>query len=671
MQNNERGMGIKKAGIIILLVMGISIGLAVISALPQNGGTTASTTGTDSTGDGSTTESPQANAIPQGLGSFQNYSELKDFIAANAQSAQQYNNNGGFFGLPVVFGGATVSAAATIEATMALAPSATAADSTQSTPSYTGTNVQVQGVDEPDIVKTDGTHLFVSNTNAVTIINAYPPNSTSILSTLTYTNGNIQGIEIAQNRLLVINERSTNTTYVDLLLYNTTDLSAPKLMENESIAGDYVAARLADGYLYAIIQEPSYIFNGPNATGVLPLVTVNGSTSVLPPSSVYYTPIDAQIDYYTMIVSISMSTGNASTISVLTGPSSTIYVSTQNIYVVYTDYQQYYADNIPGDVFTGGVISPPMTPNTQNSTIFRAAYLNGTVTVEAAGSVPGSVLNQFSLNEYNDYFMVATSREASIGGTYTISDDVYVLNMNMSQVSAIRNIAPGENLYAVSFVGDMGYVVTYEQVDPLFAISFQNITNPVIVSALKVNGYSDYLYPLANGNLIGVGKDTVQSSTGNFSYYLGLKISLFQELPNGTASDLSDYYIGDRGTDSPVLTNHLAFTYDTATNVMVIPVTLALVSGNQPTSPDSPPPYGNTVWQGVYVFSVNSTGFTLLGTVSQYPASQPYGDSPNNNLQIDRSVIIGNYLYTISNQEVMVSSLSTFSTVSTVQLAGS
>ncbi len=185
--------------------------------------------------------------------------------------------------------------------------------------------------------------------------------------------------------------------------------------------------------------------------------------------------------------------------------------------------------------------------------------------------------------------MVATSRNALIAGSYTTSDDVYVLNMNMTQVSALRNIAPGENLYAVSFVGDMGYVVTFEQVDPLFAISFQNPTNPVILSALKVNGYSDYLYPLPNGELIGVGKDTVQSSTGNFSYYLGLKLSLFQGTEEWHSSDVSDYYIGDRGTNSPVLTDHLAFTYDTQTSVMVIPVTLALVSGNQTSYPNGPP----------------------------------------------------------------------------------
>ena len=151
----------------------------------------------------------------------------------------------------------------------------------------------------------------------------------------------------------------------------------------------------------------------------MPLVTVNGATSTLSPSSVYYAPTNAQISFYTMVASISMSTGNEKTISVLTGPSSTVYVSTQNIYVVYANYEQYYADNIPGDVFTGGVISSTVQQGGQNSTIFRASYSNGTVIVEAAGSVPGTVLNQFSLNEYNGYFMVATSRNAQIGGTYT------------------------------------------------------------------------------------------------------------------------------------------------------------------------------------------------------------------------------------------------------------
>jgi inhibitor of cysteine peptidase len=610
-----------------------------------------------------------AGATAQGLSSFQTYSQLQAFVAANAKSAQQYDRYGGagFIGGPMMFDrGVNGGLVAGIAVPGAAVQNAAAVGSS-SGQSFTGTNVQVQGVDEPDLVKTDGAHLFVatngtsssSSSGSVTIMDAYPPNSAAVLATVSLPGAQVLGIEVAQDRLMVIDQRYTNTTYIGLLLYNTSTLASPKLMENETVAGNYVAARLAQGYLYAVVQQPSYHFDGQgNATGVMPFVSANGDRTALSASSVYYTPNNSQIGDYTMIISLGMSSGEQHTLSVLTGPSSTVFVSTSSIYVVYSNYREYAnADNIPGDVFSGGVITT--VGQEQNSTIFRASYSNGTVAVQAVGSVPGRVLNQFSMNEYEAYFQVATSRIATINGNATMSDDVYVLNQNMSQVSALQNIAPGENLYAVRFVGDMGYVVTFEQIDPLF------------VSALKVNGYSDYLQPLFTNYLLGVGKDTVASSTGNFAYYLGLKLSLFHVAANGSSSDVQDYKIGDRGTDSPVLTNHLALTYDPANNVTVIPILLAKLSGNQQGSSENPPPEGNPVWQGAYVFKVNATGFALLGTVSQYPAGMNYGDSPDNGLQIERSVIIGNYLYTISQSEVMVSSLSSFSTVATVPLPGS
>jgi inhibitor of cysteine peptidase len=213
----------------------------------------------------------------------------------------------------------------------------------------------------------------------------------------------------------------------------------------------------------------------------------------------------------------------------------------------------------------------------------------------------------------------------------------------------------------------MGYVVTYEQVDPLFVISFSNIADPVILSALKISGYSDYLHPLPGGYLMGVGKETVQASDGNYSYYLGLKLSLFRVYDNGTSVQVAKLDIGDRGTDSPVLSDHLAFTYDQTRNITVIPLTLFKVSGNQTYSGGNLA-YGDPVWQGVYVIQVTPAGFKTLGMVSQYPAGQNFGDSANGGLQIDRSVIIGDYLYTMSQGEVMVSTISSFATVATVQL---
>ena len=639
----------REAAIFVMAIMGVAAGLAAFSFsspaldVPPGSGT--------------------AHAVAEGLGSFSSYVQLQDFIAANARSAQQYSRRGTWFGQPPMAFGGDVKTLVTLAATSAAA---------QSTPTFTGTNVQVQGVDEPDRVKTDGTNLFVSTSNAVTILRAYPPNSTSTLSTIAFQNAMILGMEISRDRLMVIDQRSANTTYIDLLLYDTSVPSSPRLMGNMSVAGAYVAARLAQGYIYAVIQQPSYRFNDKgNATGVMPLVAEDGVRKTLLPSSVYYTPNRAQISYYTMVTSVSMSTGKESTLTVLTGPSSTIYVSPSNIYVVYANYQEFYADNIPGDIYTGGAISSTNIQQGQNSTIFRASYSSdGNVTVKAVGSVPGTVLNQFSLDEYDNYFRVATSRFAKIGDAYTRSDDVYVLGRDMSQVSAVRNIAPGENIYAVRFVGDMGYVVTFEQIDPLFAISFKDIANPVVLSALKVTGYSNYLHPLPGGYLIGVGKEAVPSSTGNFAWYLGMKLSLFRVFENGTSTQISKYLIGDRGTESPVLNDHLAFTFDSSRNITVIPVMLAKVSGNQTYGPSSPPPYGDIVWQGVYVFKVTGAGFTLLGRVSQYPPGKSYGDSPVNNLQIDRSVIIGNYLYTVSQGEVMVSSLSSFSTVATVLLSG-
>jgi len=610
------------------------------------------------------------NAGHQGLGSFESYSQLQQYIGANAKSAQQYNRWGfgfggwGPIGFPGAFGTTTLTEAAIT--TM----SSTTVTSLSNSPSYTGTNVQVQGVDELDRVKTDGMHLFVSTHDSVALINAYPPNSTAVLSTLSFPDDQVLGLESVQNRLMVIVQTGSWKGAIELLLYNTTSLASPVLMQNVTISGNFVGARMADGYVYAVIQQPSYTFDGQgNATAAMPVVSQGGVQRELAPSSVYYTNNTAQISFYTMIPSISMSTGKENVVSVLTGPSATIYVSTSNIYVTYTNYLDLYdVDGVPGNAWSGGVITPDMVMQSQNSTVLRTSYSNGTVTVAKSGVVPGTVLNQFSMDEYDSYFRIATSRFATINGVATTSDDVYVLDQNMTQVSSLQNIAPGENIYAVRFNGDVGYVVTYQQIDPLFVISFKDITKPVILSALKVTGYSDYLYPLAGGYLLGVGKESVQASGGNFSYYLGLKISLFEVDANGTSAQVAKLDIGDRGTDSPVLSDHLAFTYDPTRNITVIPLTLSQVSGNT-TYEGGFPADGNPVWQGVYVIKWSPTGLTVLGRVSQYPAAQNFGDYPNDSLSIDRSVIIGDYLYTISQGEVMVSNMGgSFPTVATVNL---
>jgi inhibitor of cysteine peptidase len=667
---------------IVTVVLALLLGGIVVLSVPYGGPAsqtaaspasgsrqTASTTPNKDSKAGSTSSNnhvagpPDTAVAASGtLSSFQTYSELNNFITANAKSMQQDNVE---TGTVTIVGGTTTTA--TMTTTVAESESMTsvstttvpgeAATTTSGGPSFTTTNDQVQGVDELDIVKTDGTFLYVASSQAVTIIRAYPVDATSVVSTIDLPNFNVIGISLVPQRLAILGQSLVNSS-VALRLYNVSDPSTPTLLNSLVVSGEYVGARTTQGYFYLVVQQPSYTSNdGGNVTAAYPTVDEEGVSSVLSPDSTYYTPNRSQISVYTMVLSMSMSTGVESSIAVLTGPSSTIYVSASSIYVVYSNFYPYYADGISGDVFNGGDAASPNGGQQQNSTVFRVAYSAGNITVAAAGSFPGGVLSQYSMNEYNSYFMVATSRSGV--------DDVFVLNQNLSQSGVIRNIAPGENIYAVRFEGDLGYVVTFEQVDPLFTISFANPADPVILSALHVTGFSDYLYPFGSDYLVGVGKDTVNSSSGNFAFYLGLKLSLFN-VTSSNSTEVANYMIGDRGTDSTVLDDPLAFTFDTATNTMVIPVDLYTTSGGQSSSPSCtgcPPQFGDFTWQGAYVFNVSTSGFKLLGTVTQ---NQP-GQSPSTN-EIDRSVIIGDVLYTVSQNEVMASSLSNFSTLATVQL---
>jgi inhibitor of cysteine peptidase len=685
MSSRTAGENVAIVTVILALLLG---GAAILSVSyggpadqtatgPTNGRSTVSTFPTDGTNAGKTSSRDvvgppdTADAASGTLSSFQTYSELNNFITANAKSMQQdtipgtVTIEGGMTtttiegGTTTTAGGGMVTATTTTMVTMTstVAESASSIAGTASGgPSFTTTNNQVQGVDELDIVKTDGTYLYVASSQAVTIIRAYPVNAASVVSTIDLPNFSVIGISLAPQRLAILGQSLVNSS-VTLRLYDISEPSTPILLNSLVVGGGYVGARTTQGYFYLVVQQPSYTPNGGgNVTAAYPVVDVEGVSSVLSPGSTYYTPNRSQISVYTMVLSMSMSTGAESSIAVLTGPSSTIYVSASNIYVVYSNFYPNYADGIAGDVYNGGDASGLAGGQQQNSTVFRVAYSAGNITVEAAGSFPGGVLNQYSMNEYDSHFMVATSRSGT--------DDVFVLNQNLSQSGAIRNIAPGENIYSVRFEGDLGYVVTFEQVDPLFTISFADPANPVILSALHVPGFSDYLHPFGSGYLVGVGKDTVNSSSGNFAFYLGLKLSLFN-VTSADSTEVANYMIGDRGTDSTVLDDPLAFTFDTATNTMVIPVDLYTTSGGQPSSSciGCPPQFGEFTWQGAYVFNVSTIGFKLLGTVTQ---NHP-GQSPSTN-EIDRSVIIGDVLYTVSQNEVMASSLSNFSTLATIQL---
>jgi inhibitor of cysteine peptidase len=180
--------------------------------------------------------------------------------------------------------------------------------------------------------------------------------------------------------------------------------------------------------------------------------------------------------------------------------------------------------------------------------------------------------------------------------------------------------------------------------------------------------------------LIGVGKEAIDAQQYDFAWYQGLKISLFDVSDMNNPVQLANYVIGDRGTESPVLNDPKAFLFDKSKNLLVIPVSLALVDNSTIDNygQSQAPAYGQTVWQGAYVFNVTPEGgFTLKGSVthldsvllnSQGQLKNSYDYYTTQNQWIMRSLYIGNTLYTISNGEVKLNSLTDMTQIAQITL---
>ena len=286
--------------------------------------------------------------------------------------------------------------------------------------------------------------------------------------------------------------------------------------------------------------------------------------------------------------------------------------------------------------------------------------------------MPGAVLNQFSMDESRGYFRIATTIgrvSKSGGGT---SNNLYVLNSTLGVVGSLEGLAPGEDIYSARFMGDRCYLVTFKKVDPLFVIDLEDPENPQVLGKLKIPGYSDYLHPYDENTLIGVGKETVEAEEGNFAWYQGVKVSLFDVSDVSDPKELAKYEIGDRGTDSPALYNHKAFLFSLRRNLLVIPVLEAEIDSSDYSGLVPSNARGEYVYQGAYVFNISREGgIQLRGRVTHVDDPQDFLKSGywfESDLSVERSLYIEDVLYTFSFNLIKMNSLVDLNELSTVDL---
>ena len=524
---------------------------------------------------------------------------------------------------------------------------------------FSKTNVQVEGVDEADIVKTDGNFIYYLTNSALTITDV---NNVKLTSKVVFNNKEFEPQEIflKDNKIVIIGityreteEKNivnteyyypTNETYTVAKIYNIDDRENPKLERTVEIEGYYLSSRMigdnvyliSNKYIYAYLCKdykqsqldeeefkPQYI---DTATGE--------EIKSIGFDCIYYIP-EFEDTNYLNIAAFNITNNEPANITSYLGGGSQVYSSATNLYITRTKYN--YDD--------GSEI---------NTEIYKFNLKDATCTFSKTGKVPGSVLNQFSMDEKDGYFRIATTDSTS-WSSESNTNNLYVLNENLEIVGKVEGLAPGERIYSVRFMGNRAYMVTFVQTDPLFVIDLSDPTNPTVLGELKIPGYSKYLHPYDETHLIGFGENTkvVNYGYGDQVVTDGMKIALFDVTDPNNPTEMHSIKIGEKGTYSELLYNHKALLFSKDKNIIAFPISI--------TGEDY-----EVTFQGAIVYGLSlENGFEEKGRITniENDINKYY---PRNSIQ--RIIYINDTLYTLSRNLIKATDMNTMEPKGSIKL---
>lgn len=527
------------------------------------------------------------------------------------------------------------------------------------------TNVQVAGIDEPDIVKTDGNEIYYSSQNnnyyrndimpmpyknkGISLVKAFPPADLAIDSEI-LENGNLL---LADNILMIIQ-------YDKIYGYNITNLISPTQEWKMELNNSRVtASRLYNGKLYLITNND---INYSQPCPIKPF-TIGDNSLDIKCEEIYHpvNPVDVDNTYVASIIDPKSGKVEKNISFVGSSNNSLIYMSPNAIYVSYYyngDFVSFFVD-----LFTQkckDIIPPEISlrlkkldsyelssttkfaelqnilekyynsltnderlkietelenrarpyfkehgRDLERTGIFKIS--NNDLKILASGSVPGRLLNQFSLDEFENHLRVASTtggRGSMLLGSQDSTNDVYVLDKDLKITGEALGLGEKERIYSVRFLEDKGYVVTFRETDPFYVLDLKNPKNPEMKGELKIPGYSSYLHPIAKDKILGIGKENNK-----------VKISLFDVSSPKKPEEVSKYSLDEYWSE--ILNTHHAFLLDSKHNIFFMP-------GGK----------------GAYIFSYKGDQLTLVKAVS--------------NIIAQRAIYLNDYLYIIGNNKITV-----------------
>ena len=400
---------------------------------------------------------------------------------------------------------------------------------------FSETTAQVEGVKEADIVKTDGKHIFALYGSKIRIYDAKAQN-TKLLSTIELKDAEGKysyGEMFLNGNYLTLMQTvyyDGNTEFSSVVIYDIKNPETPVEKYTCRQQGTYSTSRMIGKYVYIITNcniNPFEIKRDEPSTYV-PSVICKGESTTIPADSIYCYDKEISSARYTVIGAYDVTTGELSSSCSLLGGTDNVYCSAENIITANAVYCADEPEESEKD---------EVSYNSVDTALSRIAIKNGKLEYKCSGTIGGALENQFFIDEYDNTFRFVTTvntvtRKAT---TFANSDReimsystdsfarLTVLDRELKEIGRLDNVAKGERVYSVRFMGDTAYFVTFRQTDPLFAVDLKDPKNPKILSALKIPGFSEYMYPYGDGLLLGFGMEA-DEKTGRTSY---LKLSMF------------------------------------------------------------------------------------------------------------------------------------------------
>ncbi|MCL2859482.1 MAG: beta-propeller domain-containing protein [Oscillospiraceae bacterium] len=524
---------------------------------------------------------------------------------------------------------------------------------------YSKTNTQVAGVDEADIVKTDGNYIYYVSGGKIEIIDVRDNKNMKIVSEIkndeqVYFNE----LYINNNKLVAI---GYNSVYMDVLrsavdmiaptnqtviikIYDISDKSNPKEIRTIEQEGNYLSSRMIGDNVYVVSNQNLYYKLSDNNTDIRPVYkdsVIGDSECKIDYTDISYIP-NSTSENYMFIFGFNINNNMAVNVQTVLGSGQNIYVSQNNLYIAVTKYA-----NQTGGMPVGISMPVGSTDYLEKTEIYKYKLYDAKAEYVAMGKVNGAILNQFSMDEYNGNLRIATTIDGwTQSGIQPNKNNVYVLDGNLNQLGSLENLAKGEQIYSVRFMGDRGYIVTYKQTDPLFVIDLANPTAPKVLGELKIPGFSQYLQPYDETHLIGFGQDTKQTNYGygEVTVTNGIKISLFDVSDVANPKEVSSVKLGAY-TYSDLSYNYKALLFSKEKDIFAFSITD--YSNSQPSN-------------AFMVYSVDlEKGLILKGKVVHSSGKQY-----DSNKEIQRGLYIGDTLFTLSPALVKATDLNTMKEIS-------